>query len=45
MSDSFVIPMGYNLLGSFCPWDFPGKNTGVNCHFFLQEIYGTSLFH
>ena len=19
-----------------CPWDFPGKNTGVGCHFFLQ---------
>ena len=17
-----------------CPWDFPGKNTGVECHFF-----------
>ena len=20
-----------------CPWDFPGKNTGVGCHFFLQR--------
>ena len=20
----------------FCPWDFPGKNTGVSCHFLLQ---------
>ena len=20
------------------PWDFPGKNTGVGCHFFLQCI-------
>ena len=19
-----------------CPWDFPGKNTGVGCHFFPQ---------
>ena len=19
-----------------CPWDSPGKNTGVDCHFFLQ---------
>ena len=19
-----------------CPWDFPGKNTGVDCHFLLQ---------
>ena len=23
----------------FCPWDFPGKNTGVGCHFLLQEIF------
>ena len=22
----------------FCPWDFPGKNTGVSCHFLLQGI-------
>ena len=21
-----------------CPWDFPGKNTGVGCHFLLQKI-------
>ena len=20
----------------FCPWDFPGKNTGVGCHFLLH---------
>ena len=25
----------------FCPWDFPGKNTGVGCHFFLQGIFPT----
>ena len=24
-----------------CPWDFPGKNTGVGCHFLLQEIVPT----
>ena len=24
-----------------CPWDFPGKNTGVGCHFFLQGIFPT----
>ena len=24
-----------------CPWDFPGKNTGVCCHFLLQEIFPT----
>ena len=21
----------------FCPWDSPGKNTGVGCHFLLQN--------
>ena len=24
-----------------CPWDFPGKNTGVDCHFILQGIFPT----
>ena len=24
-----------------CPWNFPGKNTGVGCHLFLQEIFQT----
>ena len=24
-----------------CPWVFPGKNTGVDCHFLLQEIFLT----
>ncbi|XP_069451036.1 alpha-N-acetylgalactosaminide alpha-2,6-sialyltransferase 3 isoform X2 [Ovis canadensis] len=32
------------------PWDFPGKNTGVGCHFLLQGIFPTwrlnlSLLH
>ena len=22
-----------------CPWDFPGKNTAVDCHFLLQGIF------
>ena len=22
-----------------CPWDTPGKNTGVGCHFLLQGIF------
>ena len=21
-----------------CPWDFPGKSTGVGCHFLLRPI-------
>ena len=24
-----------------CQWDFPGKNTGVGCHFLLQGIFLT----
>ena len=24
-----------------CPWDFPGKDAGVGCHFLLQEIFPT----
>ena len=24
-----------------CPWDSPGKNTGVGCHSLLQEIFPT----
>ena len=24
-----------------CPWNFPGKNTGVSCCFFLQRIFPT----
>ena len=24
-----------------CPWSFPGKNTGVGCHFLLQGIFPT----
>ena len=24
-----------------CPWDFPGKNTGVGCHFLLRGTFPT----
>ena len=24
-----------------CPWDSPGKNTGVGCHFLLQGLFPT----
>ena len=27
--------------GLFCPWDSPGKNTGVGCHSLLQGIFST----
>ena len=31
-----------------CPWDFPGENTGMGCHFLLQGIFptqGSNLLH
>ena len=28
-----------------CPWDFPGKNTGVGCHFLLQGIFPTQRWN
>ena len=29
------------LLLLLCPWDFPGKNTWMGCHFLLQGIFPT----
>ena len=29
-------PMDCSLPRLLCPWDCPGKNTGVGCHFLLQ---------
>ena len=33
---TFCDPMDHRLTGSSCPWDSPGKDTGVGCHFLLQ---------
>ena len=38
MSNSLQ-PYGLQPSRLLCPWDFPGKNTGVRCHFFLQGIF------
>ena len=35
MSDS-VRPHRQQPIRLFCPWDSPGKNTGMGCHFLLQ---------
>ena len=35
MSDS-VRPHRQQPIRLLCPWDSPGKNTGVGCHFLLQ---------
>ena len=31
-------PHGLKPTGLFRPWDFPGKNTGVGCHYKLPQI-------
>ena len=40
MSDSLQPPWTV-VPRLFCPWDSPGKNTGVGCHALLQEIIPT----
>ena len=40
VSDSLQ-PHGLQPAKLLCPWDFPGKNTGVGCHFLLQGIFLT----
>ena len=37
------LPVAHELQPSrlLCPRDFPGKNTGVGCHFLLQGIFPT----
>ena len=34
-------PQGLSPTRLLCPWDFPGRNTGVACHFLLQGILPT----
>ena len=41
MSDSFQ-PHGLQPTRLLCPWDFPGKSTGVGCHYLLRQKYPTS---
>ena len=40
VSDS-LRPHGLQPIRILCRWDFPGKNTGVGCHFLLQGIFLT----
>ena len=40
MSNSLQ-PFWLQLSRLLCPWNFPGKNTGVGCHFLLQGIFPT----
>ena len=34
-------PYGWQPTRLFCPWDFPGKNTGGGYHFLLPGIFPT----
>ena len=40
LSDSLQ-PQELQPARPLCPWDSPGKNTGVSCHSFLQGIFLT----
>ena len=40
VSNSFATPWTV-ALRLLCPWDSPGKKTGVGCHFLLQGIFLT----
>ena len=40
LSDS-LRPQGLEPSRLLHPWDFPGKNIGVGCHFLLQGIFPT----
>ena len=33
------LPLDSQPTRLLCPWDFPGKNTGLGCHFLLQGIF------
>ena len=37
----FLRPHGLWPTRHLCPWDFPGKNTGVGCHGLPQGIFPT----
>ena len=41
-----LVPHGLQPTRLFCPWDFPGKSTGVGCHCLLREmiIYNNRMF-
>ena len=38
---SSLQPHGLQPARLLCLWDFPGKNTGVGCHFLLQGFFPT----
>ena len=43
MSDSLQ-PHRLQSARLLCPWNFPGRNTGLGCHFLFQEIYAIMCY-
>ena len=41
VESSTLRPHGLQPARLLCPWDCPGKDTGVGCHFLLQGIFPT----
>ena len=41
VESNYVGPRGLQPARLLCPWDSPGKNTGVGCHFLLYGIFWT----
>ena len=41
VASSSLQPHGLQSARLICPWYFPGKNTGVDCHFLFQGIFLT----
>ena len=38
---TFLQPSGLQPTGNLCPWDLPGENIRMGCHFLLQGIFLT----
>ena len=36
---TLLLPRGLQPTRLLCSWDFPGRNTGMGCHFLLQGIF------
>ena len=43
VTKSCLQPHGLQPTRLLCPWDFPGQNTGVECHFCLQGLFPTGI--
>ena len=41
LTSNSLQPHGLYPARLLCPWDFPGKNPAVDCHFLFQGIFST----